>query len=69
MYHSLSADDQIFCSNPSHTNDFHEDGTSLLHQPSQKTEIIIIVSSDDSLFGLALKYNLKQNFKKMLKNT
>ena len=57
MYQSLKENDS-FCSNPSHGNEFHEEFSSPLEK-IDKIETIITISPEDSLFGLALKYNLR----------
>lgn len=56
MYQALNQDSESFCSNPSHTLDFHEHENA---NPPQKMEISLIVTADDSLYGLALKYNIR----------
>lgn len=59
MYQPLKENDS-FCSNPSHGSDFHED-IFLNQMPAkiEKFETTITITADDSLYGLALKYNLK----------
>ena len=54
MYRALSTNDEPHCSNPTHTLLFHDPPL-----PRTKTEIFITVTPEDSLYGLALKYNLK----------
>lgn len=59
MYQPLKETDS-FCSNPSHGSEFHEDiFPSQIQAKSDKFETIITITADDSLYGLALKYNLK----------
>lgn len=58
MYEPLKETDS-FCSNPSHGPDFHEEFSPEIQKGSEKIETLITITPDDSLYGLALKYNLR----------